>query len=101
MKAKINLSAFHPEKAWKMVYQVYTREFLFGSDYEQFAEMVATEFTLTSEQWQQVLDEWEFKERMLSDDGNGEPKGSPDIHPVFDDIFGTLGSILNPLTINK
>ena len=64
MKKKINV---HSSKVWEFLYPIYAREFLFGSDYEQFALLIQKDFDLTTDQWMAVLEEWELKERILSD----------------------------------
>lgn len=47
------------------IFPLYSKEFLLGSNYETFAEMVSEEFILSSEQWEYILDEWENKESIL------------------------------------
>lgn len=67
MKQKANLSAVHPSKVmYGYIYPVYAKEFLFMNNYEQFASMVQLSFTLTPEQWEAVLQEWELKETILA-----------------------------------
>ncbi len=50
-------------KRW--IYPMYAKEFLTWSDYVKFAELVHEDFILNEEQWDEVLDEWEYKERVL------------------------------------
>lgn len=68
MKQKVNLTAFHPSKIfYGYVYPLTAKEFLFMNNYEQYANnVVAPLFVLTPEQWEVILNEWEFKERLLS-----------------------------------
>jgi len=67
MKEKVNLAAIHETKVfYGYIYPVYAKEFLFMNNYQQFAEMVQLSFILTPAQWEVVLNEWEFKERILS-----------------------------------
>jgi hypothetical protein len=67
MKQKVNLSAVHPSKVfYGYLYPLFARPFLFGSNYQQFAEMVQMEFFLSPEQWEAVLQEWELKEKILA-----------------------------------
>ena len=68
MESKRNLSAIHPSKVfYGYIYPIYAKDFLFGSNYQLFAEKVQESFVLTSEQWETVLQEWEMKEMILSD----------------------------------
>jgi hypothetical protein len=68
MKQKVNLSGVHPSKVfYGYLYPLFARPFLFGSNYQEFAEMVSMEFKLTPQQWEAVLQEWELKETILAD----------------------------------
>ena len=68
MKEKINLTKIHESKVfYGYVYPVLAKEFLFMSHWEQFAKLVSLNFILTSEQWEVILQEWEFKENILSE----------------------------------
>jgi len=65
---KIDLSEIKEDVFYKWIYPVFARDFLFGAMYyEDFANMVGNRFILSVEQWSEVLDEWEFKERLLTD----------------------------------
>ena len=67
MKQKVNLSAVHPSKVmYGYLYPIYAKDFLFGSNYQTFAELVQESFVLTPEQWEAVLYEWELKESILA-----------------------------------
>ena len=66
MRKKVNLKKFHSSKAWEYILKIYAREFLFGRDYQIFAEKVQAEFELTPEQWDTILGEWEYKEEMIT-----------------------------------
>lgn len=67
MKQKINLSAVPPSKImYGYLYPIFAKPFLFGDDYQTFAEMVQESFILTPEQWEAVLIAWEQKEQILS-----------------------------------
>lgn len=67
MKQKVNLSAVRPSKVfYDYIYPVLARSFLFGNNYQIFAELVQESFILTPEQWEAVLQEWELKETILS-----------------------------------
>ena len=68
MKKKIDLKHINVSKFfYEYLYPLMAKEFLFMNNYEQFANLVQLHFILTSEQWELVLNEWEFKEMMLSD----------------------------------
>ena len=53
---------------YKIIYPIYAKEFLFGSNYENFAKMLQTKFILNPEQWQYILEHWEEKESILKID---------------------------------
>ena len=68
MKAKINLKKVYKTKVFKeFIYPVFAKDFLFGDDYELFAQLISKKFELTPEQWECILIEWEFKENLLTD----------------------------------
>ena len=50
----------------KIIYPVYAKEFLYGSNYENFAFLVQANFKLNSNQWQKILEHWELKESILN-----------------------------------
>ena len=50
---------------YKIIYPVYAKEFLYGSNYENFAFLVQANFKLNSKQWQKILEHWELKESIL------------------------------------
>ena len=67
-RKKVNLTKVYKTKVFaEYIYPVFAKEFLFGSDYEAFAKIVSDCFVLTSEQWECILIEWEFKESILTD----------------------------------
>ena len=49
------------------IYPMFAKEFLLGNDYEKFAGLVGDNFILTSDQWGEILKEWEEKEQILAD----------------------------------
>ena len=53
---------------YKIIYPIYAKEFLFGSNYENFAKMLQTKFILNPEQWQYILEYWDEKESILKID---------------------------------
>lgn len=50
------------------IYPELSREFLFGNKYEVFAQQVQSKFILTPKQWEEVLQQWEQKESILTND---------------------------------
>jgi len=57
MKKRINL---HPNKLWDFIYPLYANMIVFGTDYETFAQLVAKDFDLIAEQWEVLLENYEF-----------------------------------------
>ena len=51
---------------YKIIYPVYAKEFLYGSNYENFVFLVQANFKLNSNQWQKILEHWELKESILN-----------------------------------
>jgi len=51
---------------YKIIFPIYAKEFLYGSNYENFAFTISANFILNSEQWEYILEHWEEKERILS-----------------------------------
>jgi hypothetical protein len=67
IRNKRNLTNIHPSKIWsEYLYPIYARDFLFQDNYEFLADKINQLFILSPEQWEVVLNEWEFKERMLA-----------------------------------
>jgi hypothetical protein len=66
MKSKINLTGYGSTVFYKCIYPVLDKEFLFGNNYEIFANKVSKLFTLDADQWQTVLNEFELKETILA-----------------------------------
>jgi hypothetical protein len=50
---------------YKIIYPLFAREFLFGTNYEVFAKSVSNHFILNNEQWEYILEHWELKEYLL------------------------------------
>ncbi len=50
---------------YKIIYPMYSKEFLFGNSYEQFAFLVSANFNLNPIQWEYILEHWELKESIL------------------------------------
>lgn len=63
---KFDYSKSKEDIFYKVIYPIYPREFLFGSDYEVFAFMVSANFILNSEQWGYILEHWQQKEQILT-----------------------------------
>ena len=51
---------------YEIIYPLYSRDFLFGNDYEQFAFLVGANFILNAGQWEYILEHWEQKESILT-----------------------------------
>lgn len=69
MKKILNLKKVHHSKVvYDYIYPVFTKEFLFMNNYEQFAEMVKGHFILNPDQWEALLEAWELKEEILTED---------------------------------
>lgn len=51
---------------YKVIYPLYSKEFLLGSNYEQFAFLVSANFILNTTQWEYILEHWEQKESILT-----------------------------------
>ena len=63
---KLDYSKSDKDIFYKIIYPIYAKEFLFGSNYEYFATMISTNFILNSEQWEYILEHWEEKQNILS-----------------------------------
>ena len=63
---KFDYSTSKEDIFYKVIYPMYAKEFLFGSNYEQFAFLIQANFILNSEQWDYILDHWEQKESILN-----------------------------------
>ena len=63
---KIDYSKSTEDIFYKKIYPIYPKEFLFGNNYEDFAQMVQANFILNKEQWEYILDHWEEKEKILT-----------------------------------
>lgn len=50
---------------YKIIYPIYSRDFLFGNNYEQFAFLISANFILNATQWEYILEHWELKEQIL------------------------------------
>ena len=71
MKLKLNV---HETKVFGWIYPLFAKEFLFSIRYETFAEEVQKYFDLTPNQWEALLNEWEFKEKILYESPLGKLK---------------------------
>ena len=63
---KIDLSRISGEVFYKYIYLSFADQFLLGSNYVHFAEMVQEKFILNEAQWEQILSEWEKKEDLFT-----------------------------------
>lgn len=62
---KFDYSKSKEDIFYKIIYPIYAREFLFGSNYEDFALSVSANFILNPEQWEYILEHWNEKETIL------------------------------------
>ena len=63
---KFDYSKINQDIFYKVIYPIYAREFMFGSNYEQFANMLSVNFILNTIQWEYILEHWEEKESLLT-----------------------------------
>lgn len=68
IRKKANLKKMGANVFYQFIYPVFAKQFLLGSDYETFAKLVSEMFTLSQDQWSNVLSSWEMKEDLLSND---------------------------------
>lgn len=64
MKRKFNYMDSTVDIFYKIIYPLYAKEFLFGTRYDTFAELVALSFMLNNQQWEYILEHWEEKEAI-------------------------------------
>jgi hypothetical protein len=62
---KFDYSKSKEDIFYKIIYPIYAKEFLFGSNYENFAFIVSANFILNPIQWEYILEHWEQKESIL------------------------------------
>lgn len=63
---KFDYSKSNEDIFYKLIYPIYSKDFLFGNNYEKFALLVHSTFILNSIQWEYILEHWELKESLLS-----------------------------------
>jgi hypothetical protein len=63
---KFDYSQRNEDVFYKEIYPAYAKEFLFGSDYENFAFLLSSNFIFNADQWAMILEHWELKESLLS-----------------------------------
>ena len=64
---KVNYSQTAEDVFYTKIYPFYVDDFLFGSNYEKFANKISEKFKLNSKQWEYILQHWEEKESILKD----------------------------------
>jgi len=62
---KFDYSKSKEDIFYKIIYPLYAQYFLFGDNYQSFAETVELNFILNPEQWEYILQHWEQKESIL------------------------------------
>jgi hypothetical protein len=63
---KFNYTESREDIFYKVIYPIYAKEFLFGSNLQDFIFTVSANFTLNKEQWEYITEHWEQKEKILS-----------------------------------
>jgi hypothetical protein len=53
---------------YKIIYPLYAKQFLLSNNYENFAKLIQESFILNSQQWEYILEHWEQKELILTND---------------------------------
>ena len=66
MTKKLDYSKSKEDIFYKILYPIYAKEFLYGSNYEVFAKTISERFILNLEQWEYILEHWEQKENILT-----------------------------------
>ncbi len=62
---KFDYSKSKEDIFYKIIYPIYSKQFLFGDSYENFAFLISANFILNPEQWEYILEHWEKKEKIL------------------------------------
>lgn len=62
---KFDYSESKEDIFYKIIYPIYAREFLFGNNYENFAFTLSANFIFNSQQWEYILEHWEYKESII------------------------------------
>jgi hypothetical protein len=61
---KFDYSKSKEDIFFKVLYPLYANAFMFGSDYENFAFLISSNFILNPQQWEYILEHWEEKEKI-------------------------------------
>lgn len=61
---KFDYSKSKEDIFYKIIFPIYAKEFLYSNSYENFAFIVSANFILNAEQWQYILEHWEYKESI-------------------------------------
>ena len=51
---------------YKVIYPIYPKEFLYGDNYDAFANLISANFILNAPQWDYILEHWNEKESILT-----------------------------------
>ena len=62
---KLDYSKSNQDIFYKIIYPLFAREFIYGSNYEIFANLVSQHFILNPAQWEYILEIWEEKENRI------------------------------------
>jgi len=63
---KFDYSKSREDIFYKILYPIYAKEFLYGSNYEFFAFVISANFILNAQQWEYILEHWNEKESILT-----------------------------------
>lgn len=66
MTKKFDYSKSTNDIFFKVIYPLFAKEFMFGSDYHTFAKMVSDHFILNEPQWDYILEHWTAKEAIAT-----------------------------------
>jgi hypothetical protein len=61
---KINFADYNRDIFYSHIYPLYAKEFMFGSNYEEFAKLLSSNFIFNDIMWEYILDHWEHKESL-------------------------------------
>ena len=68
MKKLLDYRKSNKDIFYSIIYPLYAKDFLFGNDYETFAKLVQERFILNPIQWEYILNHWEEKEQILTEE---------------------------------
>lgn len=63
---KLDYSKIQKDIFYQVLYPLYSKEFVFGDNYENFIFLIESNFILNSEQLEYIKEHWELKESILT-----------------------------------